>query len=58
MLLELHQLYRLTNLRTFWNFAILLNKYANLFTVCHHIHSIVDFSEIWLFYLRAKGELL
>ena len=42
-------LYQLTNLRAFWDFATLLNKCANLFAACHHIHLIVDFSEIWLF---------
>ena len=35
----------LNHLPTNSNKAEMLNKYANLFGACHHIHSIVDFSE-------------
>ena len=36
MLLELHQLDRLTNMSAFRDFAIRLNEGANLFTACHN----------------------
>ena len=36
LLLELHQLDRLTDLCAFWNFAIRLNEGTNLFAACHH----------------------
>ena len=35
LLLKLHQLDRLTDLRTFWDFAIRLNEGANLFAAFH-----------------------
>ena len=38
LLLKLHQLNRLTDLHTFWDFAVRLNKGANLFATCHHMH--------------------
>ena len=36
LLLELHQLDRLTDLCAFWNFAIRLNEGTNLFASRHH----------------------
>ena len=35
LLLELHQLDRLTDLRAFWNFAVRLNEGTNLLAACH-----------------------
>ena len=35
LLLKLHQLNGLTNLSALWDFAVRLNKCANLFAACH-----------------------
>ena len=36
LLLKLHQLDRLTDLSALWDFAVRLNKCANLFAACHN----------------------
>jgi len=37
LLLELHQLYRLTDMSAFWDFAIRLNERYDFFTTAHFV---------------------
>ena len=46
--------YGLTNLPTNSNKAEMLNKCAKIVAACHYIHSIVDFSEIWIFFIGVR----
>ena len=43
LLLELHQLDRLIDLRALWDFAVCLDEGSDFLTEVHDIHSIIDF---------------
>ena len=48
----------LTHLPTNSNKAEMLNKYAKIIAACHYIHSIVDFSKIWISCLRIRSDVM
>jgi len=46
LLLRLHQLNGLIDLRALWDFAVRLDEGRDFFNKVHDIHSIIDFAKI------------